>query len=217
MTFAIAWLSGGQPTGVTFAATAVRIRTVASPASSIRTSFPASRRAAPQANGKLARVGFSEPQSPTKRKRCFTSFAPATEGEIAVEANRAVQRCSEISRLVTTSDFTISGRSQRASFATMSYYRVDVRNTTSSRGRLECGYLAKEQRYQSRVYRRFHHCGCGSGAHAEINAGEWATTHGRGNSPSSAQNRERQGQQADPTGLRSRWGHLLRAGARGGT
>src|SRR5215472_12652746 len=37
-TLAIAWLSGGQPTGVTFAATGVRIRTVASPASSIRTS-----------------------------------------------------------------------------------------------------------------------------------------------------------------------------------
>jgi hypothetical protein len=98
--FAIARLSGGQPTGVMFAATTVRISTVASPASSIRTSCPASCRAAPQANGKLARVGFSEPQSPTSRKRCFGSFAASADGATAAEANNAVHKCWDISRRV---------------------------------------------------------------------------------------------------------------------
>jgi hypothetical protein len=96
ITLAIAWLSGGQPTGVTFAATNVRINTVASPASSMRTSWPASRSPTPQANGKLARVGFSEPQSPTNRKRCFGSSAAAA----AVEANSAVHKCCAASRRV---------------------------------------------------------------------------------------------------------------------
>src|SRR5262245_65454172 len=67
MTLASASLKGGQPTGVTESETGVRIRTVASPASSIRTSFPAVFKAVAHTKGKFARVGFSEPQSPTSR------------------------------------------------------------------------------------------------------------------------------------------------------
>lgn len=70
MTFAKASLKGGHPTGVKLFDTAVLIKTVASPASSIFTSLPASFSAAAQANGKLARVGFSEPTSPIKRNFC---------------------------------------------------------------------------------------------------------------------------------------------------
>src|SRR5215472_4105158 len=77
ITFAIASLSGGQPTGVTLLATTVRISTVASPANSNRTSCPASLSAADQANGKFARVGFSEPESPIRRYRCGVSLEAA--------------------------------------------------------------------------------------------------------------------------------------------
>src|SRR5215472_7581486 len=76
-TLASAWLKGGQPTGVTLLETAVRIKTVASPANSIRTSWPASRNAAAQTNGKFARVGFSEPTRSISRN-LWPSVAPGS-------------------------------------------------------------------------------------------------------------------------------------------
>src|SRR6266849_5201866 len=92
-TFANAWLNGGQPTGVTLFETAVRISTVASPASSIRTSFPASFNAAAQTKGKLARVGFSEPTSPTSKNFCPPSASGGAAAKlIALPAMAPAQR-----------------------------------------------------------------------------------------------------------------------------
>ncbi len=71
-TLASASRKGGQPTGVTLFDTAVRISTVASPANSMRTSFPASRSALAQTKGKFARVGFFEPTSPTDQQELLS-------------------------------------------------------------------------------------------------------------------------------------------------
>src|SRR5689334_398788 len=79
-----------HPTGVTPFATAVRLNTVATPATSIRTSFPASCNAAAHTSGKLALVGFSDPTRPIRRNFCdsaglaFERLAnPAALAEIA--------------------------------------------------------------------------------------------------------------------------------------
>src|SRR5215831_17754167 len=89
MTLASAWLKGGQPTGVTLLETAVRIKTVASPANSIRTSWPASRNAAAQTNGKFARVGFSEPTRSISRN-LWLSVAPGSAWAAAPRALPAI-------------------------------------------------------------------------------------------------------------------------------
>src|SRR5260370_14621173 len=86
MTLARASLKGGQPTGVTLSETGVRMRTVASPASSMRTSLPASFSAPAQTKGKFARVGFSEPHNPTSRNLCPVEFSgcSAARAEVAL-------------------------------------------------------------------------------------------------------------------------------------
>src|SRR5215813_12191393 len=100
MTLASARLKGGHPTGVMLLATTVRMSTVASPASSRRTSLPASRKAAAQTNGKLARVGFSDPTSPMSRNFCPSAAWPADVAAepIAAPAIAPAQRCEPFSR-----------------------------------------------------------------------------------------------------------------------
>ena len=86
---------GGQPTGVILLATAVRMRTVASPASSMRTSFPACFKAAAHAKGKLALVGFSEPHNPISKNFCpaAASGAAGCATAIAVPAIAPAHTC----------------------------------------------------------------------------------------------------------------------------
>src|SRR5260370_22934948 len=61
--FSNASLSGGQPTGTTALAVALRISEVASPRRKICTSWPASASASPCKKGNAALVGWSEPQA----------------------------------------------------------------------------------------------------------------------------------------------------------
>jgi hypothetical protein len=45
-------------------------------------------------------VGFSDPQSPISKKRCFVSSAAAATGEAAADANNAVHKCFDTWRRV---------------------------------------------------------------------------------------------------------------------
>jgi hypothetical protein len=69
------------------------MRTVASPANSISTSCPISRKATAQTNGKLARVGFSEPDNENMKNFWFSAALAGGLNSTVLAATAPAQKC----------------------------------------------------------------------------------------------------------------------------